>query len=121
MLIRNVSVLIVPEQGECRVDEAQDIHVQDDRIVAITPTSDAPEVNEPAAEVIDGSGLLAVPGLVNSHTHSPMVMMRGAAEDLAIEDWFNRRIWPMEVNLTPERVRVGARLACAEMLLAGVT
>ncbi|HWD80038.1 MAG TPA: amidohydrolase, partial [Kribbella sp.] len=70
---------------------------------------------------IDGTGLLAVPGLVNSHTHSPMVMMRGAAEDLAIEDWFNQRIWPMEVNLTPERVRVGARLACAEMLLGGVT
>ncbi len=121
MLIRNVSVLIVPEQGECRVDEAQDIHVQNDRIVAITPTSDAPEAGEPSTEVVDGRGLLAVPGLVNSHTHSPMVMMRGAAEDLAIEDWFNRRIWPMEVNLTPERVRVGARLACAEMLLAGVT
>jgi 5-methylthioadenosine/S-adenosylhomocysteine deaminase len=50
-----------------------------------------------------------------------MVMMRGAAEDLGIEDWFNRRVWPMEVNLTAERVRVGARLACAEMLLAGVT
>jgi 5-methylthioadenosine/S-adenosylhomocysteine deaminase len=50
-----------------------------------------------------------------------MVMMRGAAEDLAIEDWFNQRIWPMEVNLTPERVRLGARLACAEMLLGGVT
>jgi 5-methylthioadenosine/S-adenosylhomocysteine deaminase len=71
--------------------------------------------------VVDGTGLLAVPGLVNSHTHSPMVMMRGAAEDLSIEDWFNQRIWPMEVNLTPERVRIGARLACAEMLLAGVT
>ncbi|TDO47083.1 5-methylthioadenosine/S-adenosylhomocysteine deaminase [Kribbella sp. VKM Ac-2571] len=121
MLIRNVSVLIVPEQGECRVDEAQDIHVQDDRIVAITPTADVPDASEPPTEVVDGSGLLAVPGLVNSHTHSPMVMMRGAAEDLSIEDWFNRRIWPMEVNLTPERVRVGARLACAEMLLAGVT
>ncbi len=121
MLIRNVDVLIVPEQGECRVDKAQDIHVEDDRIVAITPTSDAPDAGEPPTEVVDGTGLLAVPGLVNSHTHSPMVMMRGAAEDLAIEDWFNRRIWPMEVNLTPERVRVGARLACAEMLLAGVT
>ena len=71
--------------------------------------------------MIDGAGLLAVPGLVNSHTHSPMVMMRGAAEDVSIDDWFNQRIWPMEVNLTPERVRVGARLACAEMLLAGVT
>jgi 5-methylthioadenosine/S-adenosylhomocysteine deaminase len=124
MLIRNVSVLVMPEQGECRVDGAQDIHVQDDRITAITPTSTTYPTTPPEAiegEVIDGTGLLAVPGLVNSHTHSPMVMMRGAAEDLSIEDWFNRRIWPMEVNLTPERVRVGARLACAEMLLAGVT
>ncbi len=50
-----------------------------------------------------------------------MVMMRGAAEDVSIDDWFNRKIWPMEMNLTPERVKVGARLACAEMLLAGVT
>ncbi|MGZ0153276.1 amidohydrolase [Kribbella sp. WER1] len=116
-MIRNVAVLVVPEVGECRVDEGQDIHIQDDRIVAIMPTGG----QVPDAEVVDGAGLLAVPGLVNSHTHSPMVMMRGAAEDLAIEDWFNRRIWPMEVNLTPERVRVGARLACAEMLLGGVT
>ena len=150
VLIRNVAVLVVPEQGECRVDEAQDIHIHDDLITAITPTTaDSPTANptdsptgsladSPTAsppdglagsptdapsdgEVIDGTGLVAVPGLVNSHTHSPMVMMRGAAEDLSIADWFNQRIWPMEVNLTPERVRVGARLACAEMLLAGVT
>ncbi|MEV5965467.1 amidohydrolase [Kribbella sp. NPDC051952] len=118
LLIRDVSVLIVPVVGECRVDEAQDIYVQDSRITAITPTG---PVTAGEWEVIDGSGLVAVPGLVNSHTHSPMVMMRGAAEDLSIDDWFNQRIWPMEVNLTPERVRVGARLACAEMLLAGVT
>ncbi|MER7250517.1 amidohydrolase [Kribbella sp. NPDC000426] len=117
MLIRNVAMLVVPEQGECRVDEAQDIHIHDDLITAITPTAQTPT----GEEVIDGTGLIAVPGLINSHTHSPMVMMRGAAEDLSIEDWFNQRIWPMEVNLTPERVRVGARLACAEMLLAGVT
>lgn len=124
LVVRNVSVLVVPEEGECRVDEAQDILVEDDRIVSVAPTgTHAVQTTDPAApsEVLDGTGLLAVPGLVNSHTHSPMVMMRGAAEDLTIEDWFNRRIWPMEVNLTPERVRVGARLACAEMLLAGVT
>ncbi len=117
LLIRNVSVLVVPESDECRVDEAQDIQVDGGRISAITPT--VPPSGE--WEVIDGTGLVAVPGLINSHTHSPMVMMRGAAEDLSIDDWFNQRIWPMEVNLTPERVRVGARLACAEMLLAGVT
>ncbi|WP_328325085.1 amidohydrolase [Kribbella sp. NBC_00382] len=72
-------------------------------------------------EELDATGLIAVPGLVNAHTHSPMVMMRGAAEDVSIDDWFNRKIWPMEMNLTAERVKVGARLACAEMLLAGVT
>ncbi|TCC48683.1 amidohydrolase [Kribbella capetownensis] len=153
LVIRNVSVLVVPEVGECRVDEFQDLHIHDDRITAVAPTGADPEVGLEEAgdsretgslgdggggggslgegggsggglgevEVIDGTGLLAVPGLVNSHTHSPMVMMRGAAEDVSIDDWFNQRIWPMEVNLTPQRVRVGARLACAEMLLAGVT
>ncbi|WP_112238166.1 amidohydrolase [Kribbella monticola] len=159
LLIRNCSVLVVPETGECRLDEAQDIHIQDGAITAITNTGtpddrrpdpvhpadarpgdarwvdtrsdsglpadtravDARSVDAGVLEVLDGSGLVAVPGLTNSHTHSPMVMMRGAAEDVSIDDWFNRKIWPMEVNLTPERVRVGARLACAEMLLAGVT
>ncbi|MEU4605824.1 amidohydrolase [Kribbella sp. NPDC023972] len=128
LLIRNVSVLIVPESGDCGVDESQDIHIHDGQITAIVPTGTGPESARAEAargadptEVVEGTGLIAVPGLVNSHTHSPMVMMRGAAEDLSIEDWFNQRIWPMEVNLTPERVRVGGRLACAEMLLAGVT
>jgi 5-methylthioadenosine/S-adenosylhomocysteine deaminase len=134
-VIRNCSVLVVPEAGECRVDDAQDIHIEDGRITAVTPTGTplnlaqlpaavelSADLDVPAdGEVIDGTGLIAVPGLTNSHTHSPMVMMRGAAEDVSIDDWFNRKIWPMEMNLTPERVKAGARLACAEMLLAGVT
>jgi 5-methylthioadenosine/S-adenosylhomocysteine deaminase len=121
--VKNVSVLIVPEVGECWVEPGQDIWVTDDWISAITPTAERSSTSAEgqAAEAVDGSGLIALPGLINSHTHSPMVMMRGAAEDLGIEDWFNRRIWPMEMNLTPQRVRTGARLACAEMLLAGVT
>ncbi|MEU0090816.1 amidohydrolase [Kribbella sp. NPDC006257] len=117
LVVRNCSVLVVPQVGECRVDEAQDIHIQDGAIIRIAETE--PAYTE--VEVLDATGLLAVPGLTNSHTHSPMVMMRGAAEDVSIDDWFNRKIWPMEVNLTPERVKVGARLACAEMLLGGVT
>ncbi|MEV8376244.1 amidohydrolase [Kribbella sp. NPDC056861] len=118
-MIRNCSVLVVPAQGECRVDEYQDIVTEDGVIDEVMPTRAYQA--EPDVEELDATGLIAVPGLVNSHTHSPMVMMRGAAEDLSIDDWFNRKIWPMETNLTPERVRVGARLACAEMLLAGVT
>jgi 5-methylthioadenosine/S-adenosylhomocysteine deaminase len=119
LLIQNCSVLVVPETGECRVDESQDILITDGEITSITPTVPQPPADD--LETLDATGLLAVPGLTNAHTHSPMVMMRGAAEDLSIDNWFNQKIWPMEMNLTPERVRVGARLACAEMLLAGVT
>jgi 5-methylthioadenosine/S-adenosylhomocysteine deaminase len=74
-----------------------------------------------AREVIDGRGQLAMPGLVNCHTHSPMVLFRGAAEDVPVADWFNKWIWPMEVNLTPDDVELGARLAAAEMIRGGVT
>lgn len=92
-----------------------DIVIADGVITAIEPaTGDADGA-------LDARGLFAVPGLTNAHTHTPLCLMRGAAEDVSVEDWFNKRVWPMEVNLTPERVRVGARLAIAEMLLGGVT
>lgn len=126
-VVRGCAVLVVPEVGECSVEPDRDIWIEDGVITAITPTSrsgDSGESDQTVAggiQVVDGAGLLAVPGLTNSHTHSPMVLMRGAAEDLPLDRWFNERIWPMEVNLTPQLVRVGARLACAEMLLAGVT
>ena len=116
-LIQNCSVLVIPEDGESTVLDRQDIEISDGMIEAIRPTGEPP----PDGDVVDGTGLLAIPGLTNSHTHTPMVMFRGAAEDVSVEDWFNVKIWPMEMNLTPERVRVGARLACAEMLLSGVT
>lgn len=128
LVIRNCSLLVVPETGECAVNDHQDIHVTGGQIAAITDTRAELDADPPShersdipAQVIDASGLIAVPGLTNSHTHSPMVLMRGAAEDVSVENWFNQRVWPMEMNLTPERVRIGARLACAEMLLAGVT
>jgi 5-methylthioadenosine/S-adenosylhomocysteine deaminase len=119
LVIRNCSVLVVPGVGECRVDEFQDVVIEDGVIDEVMPAGAF--VGAADVEEVDATGLIAVPGLVNAHTHSPMVMMRGAAEDVSIDDWFNRRIWPMEMNLTAERVKVGARLACAEMLLAGVT
>lgn len=116
--IRGCDALIVPESGACRVEAGVDISVDGGIITAVSPTGGPfPD----GAEVIDGAGLVAVPGLANTHCHSPMVLMRGAAEDVGVERWFNELIWPMEVNLTPDRVQAGARLACAEMLLAGVT
>ncbi|MFJ7048800.1 amidohydrolase family protein [Streptomyces sp. NPDC101112] len=119
LMVTSCSVLDVPELGPCQVRDDQDILVQDGDIAWIGPAGTGPR--HPDAEILDGSGLLAVPGLVNAHTHSPMVLMRGAAEDVSVEAWFNERVWPMEVNLTPDDVRLGAELACAEMLLSGVT
>ncbi|MEU3795520.1 amidohydrolase [Streptomyces fructofermentans] len=74
-----------------------------------------------AAETIDAHGQVAMPGLVNCHTHTPMVALRGLAEDLPVEEWFNDVVWPVESNLTARDVELGARLACAEMIRGGVT
>lgn len=94
------------------------IVVREGRIDAVT--TDLDQLPD-AVETIDGRGQVAMPGLVNCHTHSPMVLFRGAAEDVPVADWFNKWIWPMEVNLTPDDVELGARLAAAEMISAGVT
>lgn len=119
LVIQGCDVLQVPASGECSVAPARDILVQDGVIVSIEPTGTA--VDDPATEVLDGRGLIATPGLVNGHTHSPMVLFRGAAEDVPVHDWFNLRVWPMESNLTPEDVHIGALLACAEMISSGTT
>ena len=72
-------------------------------------------------ERIDARGQVAMPGLINCHTHSPMVTLRGVAEDVQTDEWFNDYVWPIESNLTEKDVELGARLAVAEMLRGGVT
>ena len=71
--------------------------------------------------VVKAKGMAAVPGLVNLHTHSPMTLLRGVAEDLPLDKWLRKVIWPIEANLKPEDVYWGAKLACIEMLKSGVT
>lgn len=67
-----------------------------------------------------GSSLL-MPGLINSHTHAAMTLLRGAADDLPLMDWLNNHIFPVEQNLKAEQVELGALLACAEMTRYGTT
>lgn len=90
-------------------------------VVWVIPSAAVPSELLAAATVIDGRGQVAMPGLMNSHTHSPMSMFRGAAEDVTTADWFNKYMWPMEMNITDRDVYLGAQLAIGEMLLAGVT
>ncbi len=78
--------------------------------------------SDAAFELVELGASILAPGLVNAHTHAAMALLRGAADDLPLMDWLQKRIWPMEGELVdPEFVRVGTTLAAAEMLLGGTT
>jgi 5-methylthioadenosine/S-adenosylhomocysteine deaminase len=74
-----------------------------------------------AKKELDIQGGLILPGLINSHTHAPMTLFRGLADDLPLVDWLNNYIFPVERKMDEDFVRVGSLLACAEMILSGTT
>jgi 5-methylthioadenosine/S-adenosylhomocysteine deaminase len=75
-----------------------------------------------ARDTIDARGEVVLPGLINTHTHAPMVMYRGLADDLALIDWLQKYIFPAEAKtVSPEMVRVGTKLAALEMIESGTT
>ena len=71
--------------------------------------------------IIDGDGAIALPGLVNTHTHAAMTLLRGYADDMVLQDWLTQKIWPLEAHLTGDDVYWGTRLACLEMIRSGTT
>ena len=72
--------------------------------------------------IIDAKGGIIMPGLVNTHTHLPMSLFRGLADDLPLSVWLTEHMFPAESKyITPESVRIGALLSCTEMLLSGTT
>ncbi|HBB88856.1 MAG TPA: amidohydrolase [Blastocatellia bacterium] len=75
-----------------------------------------------AAQTVEAQGKLIVPGLINGHTHIPMTLFRGLADDLDLQDWLTKYIFPAEAkNVSEEFVRVGTRLGLAEMIRGGTT
>ena len=71
--------------------------------------------------VIDGDRAIALPGLVNTHTHAAMALLRGYADDMILQDWLTQKIWPLEAHLTAHDIYLGTRLACLEMIRSGTT
>ena len=90
------------------------IYIEDDRITELGKKREADVV-------IEGKGKIALPGMVNLHTHTPMVLLRGIGDDLALQQWLETKVWPQEAKLSPEDIYWGAKLACLEMVKSGTT
>jgi 5-methylthioadenosine/S-adenosylhomocysteine deaminase len=97
------------------------VAVERGRIAAVGPVADL-EAAFPDARRIDATGGLVLPGLINAHTHAPMVFFRGLADDLELMEWLEEVVFPAEAeHVDEELVRWGTRLACLEMLRGGTT
>ncbi|MEV5980292.1 amidohydrolase [Streptomyces sp. NPDC052114] len=120
LVVTGCTALTHDARGQIVFLDDATIVVRDGVIASVTAGGDPAGVPA-AAEHLDGRGTVALPGLVNCHTHTPMVALRGLAEDLPAHAWFNDWIWPVESNLTERVVGLGARLACAELIRGGVT
>ena len=112
---------VVPVEPHAVVLENHAVVVQAERIVALLPIAAARAAYAPRERVELGEHAL-IPGLINSHTHNPMTLLRGLADDLPLMVWLQQHIWPAEAKVIgPEFVRDGVELAVAEMLRGGTT
>ena len=110
-------ILAVLPEGEKDIIRKADLYVEGNRIVSI---DEEPEGFQ-AEKIIEGKDRLAIPGLINCHTHSYMSFMRNVADDLSFMDWFFGTIDPVEQKMTDEDTYWGACLAIIEMMKSGTT
>ncbi len=107
---------VVTQDTQRRVISNVSVRVEDGRIAEIG------RLRRLAKEkVIDCRRMALIPGLINTHTHLAMTLFRGYADDLELQDWLEKKIWPLEKRLTPEICYNGTLLACLEMISTGTT
>ncbi|HZE72828.1 MAG TPA: amidohydrolase [Pyrinomonadaceae bacterium] len=112
---------IVTMDSSRRVIENGAIAISGGKILAVGPRAEL-ERQYAAAQIIDARNRLIIPGLINGHTHIPMTLFRGLADDLDLQEWLTKYIFPAEAkNVTEEFVRAGTRLGLAEMIRGGTT
>ncbi|HHW13459.1 MAG TPA: amidohydrolase family protein, partial [Firmicutes bacterium] len=116
-LIAGAEAVIPSAQGP--VHAPGEVAIEDGRIVSVGPPGSTPAGWEPQ-EVIQADGAVVLPGLVNAHTHAPMVLLRGYAEDLSFHPWL-AAVQAMEDAFQPEDIYWATQLAIAEQFRFGVT
>jgi 5-methylthioadenosine/S-adenosylhomocysteine deaminase len=112
ILIKNAKIITMNEKRDVI---SGSILIKGNKIVAIG------DVKETAKHIIDASGKLVIPGLIQTHVHLCQTLFRGQADDLELLDWLKLRIWPLEGAHDPESVFYSALLGCGELFKGGTT
>ncbi|HEX4782703.1 MAG TPA: amidohydrolase [Candidatus Sulfotelmatobacter sp.] len=113
--------IVVTMDGARRIVHGGSVAIKGDAIVAVGPQAEV-EGRYQSAKTIDGRGKLVLPGFINGHVHVPMTLFRGLHDDVTLNDWLYKYIFPAEAkNVNEEFVRWGTRLAAAEQIRSGVT
>ena len=113
--------MVVTVDAARRVYNPGAVAVDGTTIVAVGPAADIASRFK-AAQQIDATGSIVIPGLINAHAHAPMVLYRGLADDLRLQEWLEKYIFPAEAKtVSREMVRAGTRLAALEMIQSGTT
>ena len=110
--------IILPMNGKTFIEDGA-LAVKNDKIIFIGKSTSATSIR--AETKINAKGKVAIPGLINCHTHVPMTLFRGIAEDQPLDIWLKETIWPLEAKLKSEDVHAGALLGCLEMIKSGTT
>src|SRR5215471_7060662 len=112
---------VVTMDAQRRVIENGAVAIRGDQIVDVGPRATIDRAYQPAQR-LDRPNAIITPGLINTHTHAAMSLLRGIADDLRLQEWLEKYIFPAEAkNVSREFVRWGTKLACTEMLLGGTT
>ncbi|HZW82378.1 MAG TPA: amidohydrolase, partial [Candidatus Deferrimicrobium sp.] len=112
--------MVLPMTGSGDFFSKGEIAVEDGKILSVGPVGSAPEGFTPD-EIFEGENLLAMPGLINGHTHAAMTLLRSYADDLPLMEWLEQKIWPFEAKMTGEDIYWGSKLAILEMIQSGTT
>jgi len=110
---------VLPMENKTVLSDAG-VAIKGEDIIYVGPTKQLLERFKPLKYLSYKEGLI-LPGLINGHTHIAMTLFRGLADDLPLMEWLNEYIFPLEQNLRPEWVYLGALLGCAEMIVSGTT
>ena len=113
ILIKN-AVILDPNTD---YDGQKDLLIKNDLISEISDNISEKNVDK----IIDAKDKILLPGFINTHTHLSMTLFRGLADDLALDEWLNDNIWPMEANLNGNYCYIGALLGAVELIKSGTT